>query len=166
MRPAPRAHVQVARKPIFIVSCTLYVCFLADCPTAGSLGVPSGNLDAPSLRTTHSMTEDPGSTYEPSVSAQDLARVASHRGPTTTVADDEDEDDFDDGSSHEVKPHSKDAFNITAQSAKLQLDLLTSVSAALRSEKDRNSCFVNFRSYHAASPRLIRIRHWKSQKLG
>ncbi len=105
--------------------------------TATSLGVPSGNLDAPSLRTTHSLTEDPGSVYEPSVSAHDMGRVTSHKGPTTTVADDDDDDEFDDASSHEVKPHNKDAFNITAQSAKLQLDLLTSVSAALRSEKDR-----------------------------
>jgi hypothetical protein len=59
-------------------------------------------------------------------------------GTATFAGDDDDEDDYDDTSSHEMKPQSKDAFNITAQSAKLQLDLLTSVSAALQSEKDRS----------------------------
>lgn len=60
-------------------------------------------------------------------------------GPATAAGDDDDDDDYgDDASSREIKPHNKDAFNITAQSAKLQLDLLTSVSAALRSEKNRN----------------------------
>jgi hypothetical protein len=51
---------------------------------------------------------------------------------------DDDEDYEDDESGHDMKPQNKDAFNITAQSAKLQLDLLTSVSAALQSEKSRN----------------------------
>ena len=65
--------------------------------------------------------------------------MTSHMGTATVAGDDEDEDDFgDDTSSHEMKPQSKDAFNITAQSAKLQLDLLTSVSAALQTEKDRS----------------------------
>ena len=64
--------------------------------------------------------------------------MTSHMGTATIGGDDDDDDDYgDDGSSHEIKPHNKDAFNITAQSAKLQLDLLTSVSAALRSEKNR-----------------------------
>lgn len=72
--------------------------------------------------------------------SQGLDRMASQMGPPTTAAgDDDDDDDYgDDSSSHEMKPQSKDAFNITAQSAKLQLDLLTSVSAALQTEKDRS----------------------------
>lgn len=70
---------------------------------------------------------------------QDLSRVASHFGATTVADDmDDDEDYEDDESGHDTKPQNKDAFNITAQSAKLQLDLLTSVSAALQSEKSRN----------------------------
>lgn len=65
--------------------------------------------------------------------------MASHFGATTVADDMDDEDDYDDDESgHDVKPQNKDAFNITAQSARLQLDLLTSVSAALQSEKDRN----------------------------
>ncbi|KAG9755238.1 hypothetical protein KCU59_g126, partial [Aureobasidium melanogenum] len=52
--------------------------------------------------------------------------------------EDEEDDYADDDSSHEVKPINKDAFNITAQSAKLQLDLLASVSNSLQQEKTNN----------------------------
>jgi hypothetical protein len=92
-----------------------------------------------SSRTAVSVPEDAGSAYEASVPGQDLSRVASHFGATTVADDMDDDDDYDDDESgHEIKPQNKDAFNITAQSAKLQLDLLTSVSAALQSEKSRN----------------------------
>lgn len=104
---------------------------------AHSLGVAPASLDATSSRTAVSI-EEPGSTYEPSVNGPELGRMTSHMGPATVADDDDDEDEYgDDTSSREVKPHSKDAFNITAQSAKLQLDLLTSVSAALQTEKSR-----------------------------
>lgn len=70
---------------------------------------------------------------------QELSRVASHYGATTVADDPDDDDDYDDDESGpDIKPQNKDAFNITAQSAKLQLDLLTSVSAALHSEKVKN----------------------------
>jgi hypothetical protein len=92
-----------------------------------------------SSRTAVSIGEDGASAYEPSVPGQDLSRVASHFGATTVADDMDDDDDYDDDDSgHEIKPQSKDAFNITAQSAKLQLDLLTSVSAALQAEKSKN----------------------------
>jgi len=101
-----------------------------------NLGVPLTSLDT-SSRTAVSYTEDPGSAYEPSLGAPELGRYASQMGAPT--ADDDDDDDYnDDDSSHEVKPHNKDAFNITAQSAKLQLDLLTSVSSALQAETAKN----------------------------
>lgn len=61
-------------------------------------------------------------------------RALSH---TTTHIDgdmDEDDDYGDDASVNEVQPANKDAFSITAQSAKLQLDLLEQVSAALQSQ--------------------------------
>ena len=65
--------------------------------------------------------------------------MTSHVGPATVEGDADDEDDYgDDSSSHEVQPNNKDAFNITAQSAKLQLDLLAQVSAALQHEKGNN----------------------------
>lgn len=105
-------------------------------PASHNLGVPLTSLDTTS-RTAVSYTEDPGSAYEPSLGAPELGRYASQLGAPTV--DDDDDDDFnDDDSSHEAKPHNKDAFNITAQSAKLQLDLLTSVSSALQAEKARN----------------------------
>jgi hypothetical protein len=105
---------------------------------ASSLGVPLMPQDTTS-RTAVSVPEDAGSAYEASVPGQDLSRVASHFGATTVADDMDDDDDYDDDESGpEVKPQNKDAFNITAQSAKLQLDLLTSVSAALQSEKNKN----------------------------
>ena len=105
---------------------------------ASTLGVPHPSLDNTSSRTAVSVTEDPGSAYEPSMNGQGLDRMVSHMGTATIAGDDEDEDDYgDDTSSHEMKPQSKDAFNITAQSAKLQLDLLTSVSSALQTERSR-----------------------------
>ncbi|THZ86151.1 hypothetical protein D6C84_02670 [Aureobasidium pullulans] len=52
--------------------------------------------------------------------------------------EDEEDDYGDDDSSHDIKPINKDAFNITAQSAKLQLDLLASVSNSLQQEKVNN----------------------------
>ncbi|KAJ4410173.1 hypothetical protein N0V91_002182 [Didymella pomorum] len=104
-------------------------------PSSNNLGVPLTSLDT-SSRSAVSYTEDPGSAYEPSLGAPELGRFASHLAPTV---DDDDDDEFhDDDSSHEVKPHNKDAFNITAQSAKLQLDLLTSVSSALQAEVAKN----------------------------
>ena len=53
---------------------------------------------------------------------------------TAAIAGDADDDEEygDDASSHELRPASKDAFNITAHSASLQLDLLSQVSSALQ----------------------------------
>lgn len=104
-------------------------------PSSNNLGVPLTSLDTTS-RTAVSYTEDPGSAYEPSLGAPELGRFASHMGAPTV--DDDDDDEFNDDDSNEVKPHNKDAFNITAQSAKLQLDLLTSVSSALQAEQAKN----------------------------
>jgi len=107
-------------------------------PTPSSLGVPMMPQDTTS-HTATSVQDDGRSGYEASVPGQDLSRVASHFGATTVADDMDDDDDYDDDESgHDHKPQSKDAFNITAQSAKLQLDLLTSVSAALQSEKAKN----------------------------
>ena len=119
-------------------STTLLPCRTDPTP-ASSLGVPLPSLDNTSSRTAVSVTEDPGSIYEPSMSGHGLDRMVSNMGTATVAGDDEDDDDYgDDTSSHELKPQSKDAFNITAQSAKLQLELLTYVSAALQTEKNRS----------------------------
>jgi len=110
---------------------------------ANTLGVPNTFPDHTSFHTTGSVADDPASAYESSVNGPELGRIASNMGTNTAAGDDDDDDDDedeygDDSSSREIKPHSKDAFNITAQSAKLQLDLLTSVSAALDMERNKS----------------------------
>lgn len=77
--------------------------------------------------------------HEPSAIDKELAR--SVRGAqTTTIAGDLDEEEEygDDASDHEIQPLSKDAFNITAHSASLQLNLLAQVSAALQAESSKD----------------------------
>lgn len=97
-------------------------------PAAASLGVPGA-----SSKVTLRSDADAGSIYEsndPSVIGDDLQRMATLAGTATMDADDD--GDGDDASSRELnQPGSKDALNITAQSAKLQLDLLSRVSEAL-----------------------------------
>lgn len=74
----------------------------------------------------------PGS-YEPSYTG-DLAKVLSNVPGTPLEGDNEDE--YEDDSSREV-PASRDAFNITAQSAKMQMDMMSQVHAALQLEQTR-----------------------------
>jgi hypothetical protein len=95
-------------------------------------GIPRGPESVPG--------EDGGSaydSYEPSLAAADELHKTTTNAATTT-ADLDDEAYADDTSSHEMQPTSKDAFNITAQSAKLQLDLLARVSEALGAERNKN----------------------------
>ena len=73
-----------------------------------------------------------GDSYEPSLVINDLNKTGTAAG--TATLDGEDDEMADDSSSREVKPANKDAFNITAQSARLQLDLLSHVSSALAQE--------------------------------
>jgi len=86
-----------------------------------------------------SNTDLEGSTYAPSTAGEDANHMLSRANTTAYDRDLDDEDDLpDDASGHEVRPTNRDAFNITAQSAKLQLDLLTQVSAALQIRKTEN----------------------------
>lgn len=81
----------------------------------------------------------PIESYEPSVAANDVARTVSRANTVTLAGDVDDEEEYgDDASSREIKPASKDAFNITAQSATLQLNLLGRVCTALQAESLRN----------------------------
>ena len=85
------------------------------------------------------MGDDAGSaydSYEPSLGANDISRMPTGAG--TTTLDGDDDEIVDDSSSREVRPANKDAFNITAQSAKLQLDLLAHVSSAVGAEVSNN----------------------------
>ncbi|KAI0968852.1 Oxysterol-binding protein-domain-containing protein [Xylaria arbuscula] len=69
------------------------------------------------------------------------ARGQSHGAqtiPTDVDEDDEEEEYVDTSSRAEAPSATKDAFNITAQSARLQLDTLAQVSAALQAEANRN----------------------------
>lgn len=74
--------------------------------------------------------------YEASF-VNDAARVTGNAN--NQQFDGEYEDDYgDDTSSRERVPVSKDAFDITAQSAKLQLDMMSQVHTALLSEQSQN----------------------------
>lgn len=78
--------------------------------------------------------DEEGSIYDPFEQGgpQSDVRVASH-GP------DGEEDDYGDyASSREVPAGDKDALNITAQSAKIQLELLANVASSLQTEKSNN----------------------------
>lgn len=102
-----------------------------------SLGVPG--LSDGASRTGASINEGPDSTYDPSVAGHELGQMPSHIGTALTEADGDEDDEYaDDASSREMKPQSKDAFNITAQSARLQLELLAQVSSALQTEREKN----------------------------
>ncbi|KAL8828625.1 MAG: hypothetical protein Q9191_002484 [Dirinaria sp. TL-2023a] len=86
--------------------------------------------------------DDEGSikSYEGSITAAEVTRSTKDANPTAIAGDyDEDEEYGDDASSHDVQPASKDAFNITAHSAGLQLNLLAQVSAALQAESSTGS---------------------------
>jgi len=101
---------------------------------AASIGTPGG-----SIQHNHG---DQISGYEASEgdAASGNLRFISRTNTATNIDGDIDDDDEfgDDASSHEVRPANKDAFSITAQSAKLQLDLLEQVSSALQAEKLKN----------------------------
>ncbi|QSZ34667.1 hypothetical protein DSL72_007521 [Monilinia vaccinii-corymbosi] len=77
--------------------------------------------------------------YNPSFMG-DGGRVPSHIGNGPLDGDDDEE--YGDGSSEHETPASKDAFEITAQSARLQLELMGQVNAALQSEQTRNPNLV------------------------
>ncbi|KAK3335480.1 Oxysterol-binding protein-domain-containing protein [Cercophora scortea] len=66
-------------------------------------------------------------------------RAERNGGQTSGEADDDDDDDYGEGSSGQDAPvANKDAFSITAQSAKLQLDTMALVTSALLSESTKN----------------------------
>ncbi|KAL4869639.1 hypothetical protein BDV12DRAFT_184974 [Aspergillus spectabilis] len=109
-----------------------------------SLGVPSSSNTKLSTYTSRTTldgvpVDDEGSLYGSLDQGHqnDINRVASH---VTTAPDLEgDDDDYVDyASSREIPPTDKDAMNITAQSAKLQLEILANVASSLQAEKSNN----------------------------
>lgn len=76
---------------------------------------------------------------EPSLAANDPVQPTKAPKTAMIAGDLDDEEEYgDDASDHEIQPASKDAFNITAHSASLQLKLLSQVSTALQSESRRD----------------------------
>ncbi|EPS30885.1 hypothetical protein PDE_05838 [Penicillium oxalicum 114-2] len=112
----------------------------------GSLVVPGASmtrLNTQASRTTLDTAAiyEEGSVYgsgNQGGSPNDMNRVISHNPSAPDL--DGDEDEYGDyASTHDEAPNEdKDALNITAQSAKLQLDLLANVAASLQAEKARN----------------------------
>lgn len=111
-----------------------------------SLGVPGGSMTRISTHASRTTLEtspgdEDGSVYgsfDQSTSPNEVNRATSH-APSGPDVEGEDDDFEDYASSHEDAPNEdKDALNITAQSAKLQLDLLASVAASLQAERARN----------------------------
>lgn len=66
-----------------------------------------------------------------------MSRVLTNAEKATDEFDEGQDDDDDDRSSNQIQPVNKDAFNITAQSIKFQLDLLARVSEALAAERSK-----------------------------
>ncbi|EGD89830.1 hypothetical protein H112_02303 [Trichophyton rubrum D6] len=110
----------------------------------GSTTTPSGSklsLQISRGGTDNGFGDDEGSVTgvnDLSTSQSNMARVISH--VTTNTAEGDGEDDYADyTSSREIRPASdKDAFSITAQSVRLQLDILRGVSSAINAEKAKN----------------------------
>lgn len=82
--------------------------------------------------------DDDGTAY----GSYDPSFVGDIQKPTSQepALDGDDDDDYgeNDGSSDREAPVAKDAFDIIAQSAKLQLDMMGQVNAALQSEQSKN----------------------------
>ena len=77
--------------------------------------------------------------YDLGTAANELTKSTNDAKTSAIPADvDDDEEYGDDASSHELKPAGKDAFNITAHSASLQLSLLGQVSAALQAQSSKH----------------------------
>lgn len=117
---------------------------------APSLNVPSSNESGPKLSTYASRTtlettpgDEEGSLHgslDQNVTLNEVNRVTSQvTTAPDTFADDDDDDDYGEvTSSRDIPSTDKDALNITAQSAKLQLDLLANVASSLQAEKSKN----------------------------
>ena len=100
-------------------------------------GKPSGPKVA--FARAGSVDDDEGTaygSYEPSFMGGDIGKVSSHVSAPHDAGDDDEE--YGEGSSDREAPASKDAFGITAQSAKLQLEMMSSVNAAFHTQQVTN----------------------------
>lgn len=84
-----------------------------------------------------SVEDDEGTPLSPIVTSGDeLSRMQTNNG--NLPDGDYDEEDYGDASSERDAPASKDAFDITAQSAKMQLEVMAQVHAAIQAELEKN----------------------------
>lgn len=74
--------------------------------------------------------------YEPSFMGGEFSKIPSHG--TLQIDGEEEDEEYGEGSSDREAPASKDALGITAQSAKLQLEMMGHVNAALQTEQTKN----------------------------
>lgn len=104
----------------------------------GMYRLPSGKTPAPRMGISRASTT--GSVDDEFVDAgSPEARGQQSPDATNLGEGDDDENEYMERSSRgEAPTATKDAFNITAQSARLQLDTLASVSAALQAEAHKN----------------------------
>ena len=106
---------------------------------ASAVGISTNNASRVSFRTStdapSSFTGDDQESAYGSHEPYTFIRAPENRAHSTVELPGEidDNDEYgDDASSHELRPVPKDAFNITAHSASLQLDILAGVSKALQ----------------------------------
>ena len=79
------------------------------------------------------------STYAPSIVGEDHKHFSSGQARSGFNIDVNEEDDYGaNESSRDGRSNSKDAFNIIAQSANIQLDLIHKLASGLRSEQKKN----------------------------
>ncbi|GKZ34777.1 hypothetical protein AbraIFM66950_005133 [Aspergillus brasiliensis] len=110
-----------------------------------SITVPSSSGTRLSTYASHTTAgsapeDEEGSLYgsmEHAAAPNEVNRVLSHV-TTAPDIDGDDEEEGDYASSHDMQPTDKDALNITAQSTKLQLDILANVASSLQAEKSKN----------------------------
>ena len=77
------------------------------------------------------------STYAPSIVGEDLKALPGGQARSGFDIDVSGEDEYGaNESSREIRPSSKDAFNIIAQSAKIQLDLINKFATGLQTEQE------------------------------
>ncbi|KAI0172786.1 Oxysterol-binding protein-domain-containing protein [Hypoxylon sp. FL1284] len=101
--------------------------------------LPSGKTPAPRVGVSRASTTGSADDDFLDAGSPDAKGHQSNEEMTIPGEGDEEEDEYMDRSSRgEAPTATKDAFNITAQSARLQLDTLASVSAALQTEAHRN----------------------------
>lgn len=109
---------------------------------AASTRAPSKLIPGSSVGLARSATDDDDAATsfgDPSVAGDDVGKAVKTNGTVAIDGDiDEDEEYGDDASSVEAQPVNRDAFMIAAQSARLQLDLLSQITNALQREKTKN----------------------------